>query len=183
MRVPGESTETVSATFTLQSSQKSGSADNSSGTLAGEVGIFYVTDTSGSVDGLTPDDDGYIAAALASDNRVTLFSAGTSCDAQNTQSLNGGSLIAFYAINTGSADDFLTDNSTNATSGSAVAFVSFDTANSDSANHFRWYGAEQVSCTAPTANSTCDTRLLHVMTAIFGGDLDFDDYTIKVELS
>ena len=175
-------TETVAATVTLGAGETAGEGVVDADVVAGEVGIFFVDDSSGSVDGLAPDDDGYAAAALASANRQTLFATGSAFGAENTVNLTGGQRFAFYAINTGSAADMLANNPTNSSSGSAVAFFSFDAANANSLNHFRWYGGELVSRTAPAVNSTSDPLLLQVMTSIFGGEQDFSDFTLNVDL-
>ncbi len=53
---------------------------------------------------------------------------------------------------------------------------SFDTANPDNTNHFRWYSPNQ-NRTDPSVQQ------LHIMDEVFGNESNFDDLTMNVDFS
>ncbi|NEP13050.1 MAG: DUF4347 domain-containing protein [Symploca sp. SIO2C1] len=85
-------------------------------------GFYVVDDASGSIGGVTPDSANY--AALAVSQRLDL-----------TQGLPGGSLLAPFFIADGTAEEFLTSNSTNQQGQLPQAYFSFLGANPDNADH------------------------------------------------
>jgi hypothetical protein len=70
--------------------------------------------------------------------------------------------VIFYVITNGSTANFLSSNPTNG-SGGPQALLSFDAANPDGANHFRWFSPGQQQ-TDPDANE------LHVSDKVGGGE-------------
>ncbi len=79
-----------------------------------EVGLIVVDDETGSIDGLSPGDEGYLAAALA--RASVLFSAlpnnaelESSLTALSTRSFLNGSYVSFFSISGGTMDGFLRD--------------------------------------------------------------------------
>jgi cyclophilin family peptidyl-prolyl cis-trans isomerase len=155
--------------------------ENLSGTLVpgsqssplGDVGVFFVDSPNGAIGSLTPGSTGYAAAALAASNIRVLFAG----NANGTRSVAvpAGKYLGFYAITNGTTANFLAVNATNSTSGSAVALFSFDEANPDDVNHFRWV----------SAGSQADPALtqLHVMTEVGGGANDYDAFTINLKFT
>ncbi|EDX82796.1 hypothetical protein S7335_1099 [Synechococcus sp. PCC 7335] len=77
-----------------------------------EVGCFVVDDTNGTMDGLSPDDAGYLAVAMARSS--VLFSAlpedadvEARFEAISTRSFLQGSYVRFFSISAGTVDTFL----------------------------------------------------------------------------
>lgn len=176
VRAPGSSSDSISASFSLDAGNVSFSS------LAGDVGIFYVTDPSGAVNGIAPGAAGYAAAALASGNSQILFTAGSAAGAIKTVTIPGNTLFGFYTISSGSTANFLSANSANASGGGPVAFFTFDSANADNENHFRWFDPEKISQPSLSLNSATDPQVLHVMDQLFGGESDFDAFKVSMQL-
>jgi cyclophilin family peptidyl-prolyl cis-trans isomerase len=165
LQAPGAGSTNVSLNATLTSEKQS--------TPSGDVGVYFVDDQAGTVNGLTPGDAGYAAAALASGNSQKLFAAG---DSSTTEvAVPAGKFVAFYLITSGTTSDFVTNNPTNA-AGAAQALFSFDAANPDSVNHFRWYTPGQ-QATDPSIVQ------LHIMTQLGGKASDFDSFAINLSFS
>ncbi len=162
VRAPG-STGNVTVTGNL----KSGSQN----APLGDVGVFFVDGPSGAIGSLLPGDSGYVAAALAAANRAVLYSAGATGSKQATAP--AGKYLGFYAISTGTTANFLAVNPTNSATGSAVALFSFNDANPDDGNYFRW-----VSPGSQAANP--NAMQLHVNTRLGSGDAGFDAFSISV---
>jgi cyclophilin family peptidyl-prolyl cis-trans isomerase len=141
----------------------------------GDVGVFFVDNPDGSIGSLHPGDPGYLAAALASGNFRVLFAAGAAVGSQQV-TVPAGKYLAFYSITTGATANFLTANPSNSTSGGPVAILSFDAADPNGINHFRWYSPGQ-QATDP------NVQQLHIMDKIFGSASDFDDFTIDLSFS
>jgi hypothetical protein len=140
---------------------------------SGDVGVYIVDDENGTVGGLHPGDAGYAAAALAAANIEVLFSEGAGASTQ--VNVPAGKYVAFYIITSGTTADFLTANSANG-EGAAQALFSFDAANPDGANHFRWYTPGQQA-----ADPSVDQ--LHVMTKVGGSASDFDSFALDLSFS
>jgi cyclophilin family peptidyl-prolyl cis-trans isomerase len=140
---------------------------------SGDFGVFFVDEPSGKIGNLNPGDSGYAAAALASSNIAVLFGAGASGSKQVT--VPGGKYLAFYAITSGTTANFLSSNPTNG-AGSTNALFSYDIANPDDANHFRWVSPGQQMANASLAQ-------LHVMDKLGGGDGDFDAYSVNLSFT
>lgn len=77
-----------------------------------EVGFFVVDDANGSIDGLSPDDEGYLAAAMTRSS--VLFSAlpedadvEARFEAISTRSFLQGTYVTFFSISGGTVDTFL----------------------------------------------------------------------------
>jgi Domain of unknown function (DUF4114) len=122
---------------------------------------------------LHPGDAGYAAAALAAANVQVLYGAGASGDKQVT--VPAGKYLGFYFVTSGTTADFVSHNPTNSATG-ARALFSFDAANPDAANHFRWFSPGQ-QATDPNVVQ------LHAMTKLAGSPNDYDGFTIDLSFS
>jgi hypothetical protein len=143
--------------------------------VPGDIGFFFVDDSAGNIGSLAPGDPGYAAAALASGNAQALFGPGQAAGQVAQQSVPAGKLVAFYAISSGTTSEFLASNPTNNTSSGPVAFFSFDAANPDSTDHFRFF--------SPNGTATNPGQLqLHVMDQLFGNDSDYDSLALNLNL-
>lgn len=181
LRVPVASTVTASTTFTLQAPLAAPNTTTNFSSLTGEFGIFKITSPSGTVGSLSPGDSGWIAQALASTNRTSLFSAGAAAGATRSVNLSGADRFGFYRIVGGTADQLLSSNANNSSTGSIYALVSFDPANPDDADHFRWYAPENANQGVTGQGTADDEKRLHIMDKLFGGDSDFDAFTVKID--
>jgi hypothetical protein len=162
LHAPGADATPVTLNATLVGEKQS--------TPSGDVGVYFVDDQNGAIGDLHPGDAGYAAAALASENFQVLFGPGASGTNQIT--VPAGKYLAFYLLTSGTTADFVTSNPTNS-SGGAEALFSFDAANPDGVNHFRWYTPGQ-QATDPNLVQ------LHAMTKLGGGASDFDSYAIDL---
>ncbi len=162
LHAPGASGGNVSLSAALKSEKQS--------TPNGDVGIYFVDSADGAIGGLHPGDPGYAAAALATGNFQVLFTGGAS--GSSTISVPAGKYLAFFTITSGTVGDFLLSNPTDSSSGPNALF-SFDAANPDAVNHFRWYTPGRQS-TDPNATE------LHVMTKVNGKSSDFDSFAIDL---
>jgi hypothetical protein len=165
LHAPGTGLTIITLNATLHNEKES--------SLSGDVGVYFAADESGTVDGLDPGDSGYAEAALAAENFKVLFDSGASGTQQVT--VPAGDYLGFYLITSGTTSDFTTNNPTNSSSG-AQALFSFDAANPDAVNHFRWYSPGQ-QATDPNVVQ------LHAMTKLAGGASDYDGFTIDLSFS
>ena len=97
-----------------------------------EIGFFLVEDTAGTLNGLTPNDPGYINAALT--QSFILFSALpedadiiSAFSATSTRSVTTGSFLSFFSISEGTVDGFLSGEN-GSVSFSSIQFVQSATA-------------------------------------------------------
>jgi hypothetical protein len=165
LHVPGTGNTTVSLNATL-TGKKESSPD-------GDFGVYFADDQNGTVNGLHPGDAGYAAAALASGNTQVLFAAGADGSKQITLPAGkAGKYVGFYLITSGTTANFLTSNPTNTSTG-AQALFSFDAANPDGVDHFRWF-------TPGTQQTDPSVQELHVMDKVGGKSGSFDAYTIDL---
>jgi cyclophilin family peptidyl-prolyl cis-trans isomerase len=142
-------------------------------TASGDIGVFFVDSPSGAIGSLTPGATGYAAAALTTANSRVLFAAGKAAGSTGSVTVPAGKYLAFYTISSGSTANFLSVNSTNSSSGSAVAMFSFDAANANATNHFRWTSPEGELV---AANAT----RLHIMDEVFGSEADFNALAVDI---
>jgi cyclophilin family peptidyl-prolyl cis-trans isomerase len=180
LRVPVASTATASTTFTLRAGQQSPTTPTSFTNVGGEFGIFKITNSSGTVNNLTPGSAGWLAAALASANRTSIFGASEINGAVKSLNLSGSDQFGFYRIKGGTADQFLQQNPNNNSTGSIYALVSFDPANPDDQDHFRWFGPENVNQGISGQGAADDDIRLHIMDKLFGDESSFDDFTVSI---
>jgi cyclophilin family peptidyl-prolyl cis-trans isomerase len=165
--VPGGGNNSVTASATLEGGSLS--------SAPGDLGYYFVTDASGDIGSLAPGSPGYAAAALASSNSGVLFGSGQATGGVASQGVPAGSLVAFYAISSGTTSAFLASNPSNSTSGGAVAFFSFAGANPDGTDHFRF--------TSPEGVSTNPSQLqLHIMDKLFGNDSNYDSLYMNLNI-
>jgi cyclophilin family peptidyl-prolyl cis-trans isomerase len=142
----------------------------------GDIGIYFVDNPDGSIGSLHPGDAGYAAAALGTGNFRVLFASGAAAGTLQHVNVPAGKYVAFYVISNGTTANFLTANPTNASDKDAVAMFSFDSANANDINHFRWYTPGQ-EATNP------DVMRLHIMDKVFGNASDFDDLTVDLSFA
>ncbi len=168
LHAPGTGDKTDNLNGTLGSGKKT--------TAPGDIGVFFVDSLDGAIGSLAPGSDGYAAAALASANSKVLFSSGSAGGSQQSVTVPAGKYLAFYAITSGTTSNFLLINSANSSNGGPVALFSFDAANPNSIEHFRWTSPEN-------AQVDPSKTQLHIMDQIFGGDSDFDDLTVDLNFT
>ncbi|WP_419192943.1 peptidylprolyl isomerase [Kolteria novifilia] len=134
VRVPGGSTSTTTVGASV-----AGVADDST---FSELGVFTVDDVDGTIDGLSPGDEGYLAAALAAGRRSTLFSDGVAVGDEVSQDFSGSELIGFYALTGGSAEEFLNGNA------AIEVITSFAATNANGEDRFTFESGEEESIPA-----------------------------------
>jgi cyclophilin family peptidyl-prolyl cis-trans isomerase len=177
-RIEAGPQESPTLRFTLEAAHKAGNLATILAS-AGELGFFTVDSPDGSIGGILPGASGYAQAALAAGRRHVIFEAGAQAGAQSDVTATGDSLIGFYYVSGGTADQVLSQNPTNSASGSVTARFSFDAANPDGANHFRLVNPERVGQAVPGLN---DPLEIHVLDKLFGTTNDFDDLVFSVKL-
>jgi cyclophilin family peptidyl-prolyl cis-trans isomerase len=165
LHAPGTGNKNVTVNGTLIAGNQS--------TASGDIGVFFVDSPSGAIGSLTPGATGYAAAALTTANSRVLFAAGKTAGSTGSVTVPAGKYLAFYTISSGTTANFLSVNSANSSSGSAVAMFSFDAANPSSTNHFRWTSPEGELV---AANAT----RLHIMDEVFGSEADFNALAVDI---
>ena len=125
------------------------------------------TDNSGSAP-VAPGDAQYVVTALNSPTRRVLFTNGATVGTTKTVQLAGSSMIGFYYIPGGTAEEVLSSNPDNNVSDEPFVLFSFDAANPDRGDHFRWFGPEQVA-----ESPDGPVGQLYILDKLFGGDDDF----------
>ncbi len=125
-----------------------------------EMGLFPVDDAAGTIDGLTPDDAGYPAAALASSQVV--FASGETAGAVTELALEAGSYFGVYLIQNATTASWLQANQSGASPPNV--FFSFATANRGDFEQLR-----------PLANHRYGWEDL-----AFGGDQDYNDMIFEI---
>jgi hypothetical protein len=129
-----------------------------------EVGLYFVDDAEGRVDGLAPGDAGYAYVALAEGNRVLLRPNGARGAATSPVPLTPGARYGFYLVQNDSYERWAAMNSGNALTKGPLTFFSFVEANTDGVEHVR-----------PVARGGVGFEDL-----TGGGDLDFDDFVAGI---
>jgi cyclophilin family peptidyl-prolyl cis-trans isomerase len=142
-------------------------------TPSGDVGVYFADDPTGKIGSLKPGDEGYAAAALASTNVQVLFGSAATGTKQVT--VPAGKYLGFYLITSGTTADFIAHNATNSSAG-ARALFSFDAANPDGVNHFRWFTPGQQATDPNVAQ-------LHAMTKYAGSAHDYDGFAIDLSFT
>jgi len=170
-------------TAKLKAELKPTGQTTSPATMGGEFGFFSVEDIDGTINNLSPGENGYLAAALNSASKKVLFTNGQAIGASSTVDAPGGGRLVFYYIPGGTSATVLATNPNNTSSGTPKLFMSFDSGNPDDAEHFRWFGAEGVETSLNLDATATDEVLMHVMDQLNGVDTDFDDYAVKLSFS
>ncbi|MFN0054934.1 MAG: YDG domain-containing protein [Planctomycetales bacterium] len=157
--VPGsfDSSQQITVSFTSRN-----------GVYRNEFGYFKVNDLDGRVNGLTPGDAGYAAAALSSADREVIFTGSAGAGATKTLNLHGGELLVFYLVSNNSTANLVQYNPQNAMTG-LNAFFSVEGANPDQVDHM-------LSTTDPQTGQV----LMHWEDMLGGGDRDFNDAVFTV---
>lgn len=187
LRVPGGVGQTLSVTAQLLPALKAvtparPAPQPSSAPLAGELGLFQVDAPDGSIGTVRPGDTGYVAAAFNSTTRQAIFSSGQAVNTSRTLTLNTGRLVGLYYIPNGTSAGLLATNPNNTSSGSPVAFFSFDTANPDAIEHFRLFEPERNG--QPVADpGASDAIRVHIMDELLGAQTEFDDILFTLDLN
>jgi hypothetical protein len=138
LRLNSGNGQTTPLTVTLRAGEGGATKSRANG----EIGLYFVSNVGGTVNGIAPGAAGYAQAVLASTTRRVLFQQGDTVGTAKTLSLNGGELVGWYYIPEGTAAQVQSANPTNRSDLSPVAYFSFDAANAGGAQNFRWYGKE-----------------------------------------
>ncbi|MGK7897583.1 MAG: PA14 domain-containing protein, partial [Xenococcus sp. (in: cyanobacteria)] len=154
--VPGESTQQITTTLSFISR----GAD-----FKNEVGLFLVDDETGRIGDLTPQDEGYAAAALALERKLLVL--GDNEQAVTTQ-IAGGSYIGSYLIQNNTTEQFTAKNPQNKLHKNPLAFFNFSVTNPDNFDHLQ------------TTNNGAGSINLAWEDWTGGGDQDFDDLIVRV---
>jgi hypothetical protein len=168
VHAPGTGDKTVTVNGSLNAGHQQ--------STAGDLGVFFVDNPDGSIGTLKPGDAGYAAAALAAANSRVLFASGSQAGANQHVTVPAGKYLGFYIISHGTTANFLSSNSANSTGNGPVAMFSFNDANPNNINHFRWYSPNQ-QATDPSVEQ------LHIMDEVFGNESNFDDLTMDISFS
>jgi hypothetical protein len=94
--------------------------------------------------------------------------------------ITGGQLLGFFFIPNGTRDQFLAQNPNNDRTGTPIALLSFDAANPDRLEHFRFVAPEKVSQVEPIPGRPVQ---IHVVQALDAGPDAYDDvyFTMTTE--
>jgi hypothetical protein len=168
VHAPGTGDKTVTVNGSLNAGHQQ--------STAGDLGVFFVDNPDGSIGTLKPGDPGYAAAALAAANSRVLFAAGSQAGANQHVTVPAGKYLGFYIVSNGTTANFLSTNAANSTGNGPVAMFSFNDANPNNINHFRWYSPNQ-QATDPSVEQ------LHIMDEVFGNESNFDDLTMDINFS
>jgi Domain of unknown function (DUF4114) len=127
------------------------------------IGFYRVDDASGRIDTLNPGDAGYAQAALGRNVILYNKTAGNA-----TPSIEGGGILAPYAIANGTPQSFLDRNPTNQGTGNLPhAYFAFIGANPDKVQHIQLLGDNKFG----------------FEDAFGGGDRDFNDVTAQIRVN
>ncbi|MBZ8179981.1 DUF4114 domain-containing protein [Oscillatoria salina IIICB1] len=148
--------------------------------LINELGVFRVNDTEGGIDldgdgvtDLTPDDEGYLAAALQSGEVVFSALPGGLKDCEPPMTIRDfqiGDLLSYYLVQDGTTDSILAALAAGNNPTSNVFFGSV-AANPDNLDHLN------------VTNITDSSYTLNWEDVVGGGDRDFDDFVVDVEIT
>jgi hypothetical protein len=134
------------------------------------AGFYAVDDLLGNINGIAPGESGYIETALA--QRIENLELTTSQGQVNSYDFTvaGGQLLAPYFVANGNVSDILTQDVSEDTPSSAVAYFAFGTANPDEINHVQ----SSFDATTNSYNFAFEDT--------FGvGDKDFNDLVVQVD--
>lgn len=160
-RVPGEGAQSIVFDFVFRE-----------GTYNNEFGYYRADDAAGRVDGILPDEAGYLTSAL--NRAVVVFPSGANAFAADvTAQLNGGDILVFFLIQNSSLAQFRASNPQNQRNGFPLAFFSLDQLNPDNFDHFVGF-----------RNQAANATEFGFEDITSGGDRDYDDivYTIGATL-
>jgi cyclophilin family peptidyl-prolyl cis-trans isomerase len=129
-------------TTPLSVTLRAGEGGAAKSTANGEIGLYFVSNAGGTVNGIAPGAAGYAQAVLSSATRKVVFQQGDTIGTSKTLTLNGGELVGWYYIPAGTAAQVLSANAANSADVSPRAYFSFDAANPGGGENFRWYGRE-----------------------------------------
>ena len=136
-----------------------------------EIGLFVADDSSGRLDGLQPDDDGYEAAALAHPSQQVIFQSGEGAGAENQIRLSAGQHVVFYLVQNGTTQESLQSNLENDLLQNPHVFFSTTAANPDGFDHLREVRTGE------------NSWQLGWEDLLNGGDMSFTDAVINLSLS
>lgn len=157
-RVPGDGAVEISFDFVFREAGYNN-----------EFGFFRVDAPSGEIDGLNPNDAGYLAVALARAG-VVFPSGSTAYTSDVTKIVNGGDILVFFIVQNNTLSNLRANNPSNDLLKSPVAFFSLDKLNPDGFDHFIGF-----------RNATANITQFGFEDLTNGGDKDYDDivYNIK----
>ncbi len=149
-----------------------------------EIGVYEVSDTSGTVNSLAPGASGYDKTAIGGTTdggqfSQVVFASGDKGGATMNLTVTGGELLVFYMIQNNTTANFLSKNATdagnrNSSASQPTAFFTLTAANPDSGQHVQ-----------VTADSTTGTvqYAWEDQDFIAGSDKDYNDVVMTVALS
>ncbi len=138
LRLNSGNGQTTPLTVTLRAGEGAGAKSRANG----EIGLYFVSNAGGTVNGIAPGAAGYAQAVLSSATRKVVFQQGDTVGTSKTITLNGGELVGWYYIPEGTAAQVLSANAANSADLSPRAYFSFAAANPGGGENFRWYGTE-----------------------------------------
>ena len=146
-----------------------------------EIGVYEVSNATGTVDGIAPGSSGYAKAAIGGTANggqfaQVVFPSGDTGGETMTLNVTGGELLGFYMIQNNTTANFLSKNPTNVGSGNnnssqPKAFFTTTAANPDATQH--------VQVTADPTTGTAQYAWEDMM----HGDFDYNDVVMTVGLS
>ena len=165
-RVPGRETTVLRFDFVFSEANR-----------PNELAVFRADDQRGAVDGISPVETGYLAAALR--RATVIFPAGSGPSLPDvTFRATGGDLLVFVIVHDGSVADILTMNPTNDLARQPNAYFSIRSANPDPDTP---YGGDHLVGFVDRTSSL--TQFAFEDLSAFS-DWDFDDiiYTVSAQL-
>src|SRR5262245_32184865 len=151
----------------------------SQASVPNELGVFRVDDPSGTIDGLSPAESGYLPAAFA--RASVVFPSGSDASTPDVQMrVTGGDLLVFFIAHAGTMAGLLSSNPTNGLSNQPpIAYFSLDRLNPDPQS--RYGGDHFVGFASHSSGLT--QFAFEDLTGEYS-DWDFDDvvYDVSVRL-
>ncbi len=158
LKMPGQTGQTVTTTFTVTSRNAS---------FRNELGYFLVDDAIGTIDGVRPGQAGYAQKAFSSTTRQVIFGNRQRVGSVSSITLPSGSNVVFYIIQNSTSADLLQRNPNNLKNKTPLAFFSLQVANPDRYGHQQWQGFNRFG----------------FEDLYNGGDKDFDDIVVRFTMS
>ncbi|NER20064.1 MAG: DUF4347 domain-containing protein [Symploca sp. SIO1C2] len=145
--------------------------DESNAFFTNEIGVFIIDDDQGTVNGVAPGSANYLETVLEN-GQVILSALGgnelTGTDTNRQLGFEAGDRLGFYLVQNDTTDNVLDDLAGGSTD--TNVFFTFPSANSDNFDHLQ-------------LSMDDDTITLNWEDALNGGDQDFDDVVLTVQLT
>lgn len=134
-----------------------------------EFGFFRVDTPFGEINGLNPNDAGYLAAALER-AQIVFPSGSTAYSADVTKTVTGGDILVFFIVQNNTLSNLRANNPANDLQKSPIAFFSLDALNPDKFDHFVGF-----------RNETDNITQFGFEDLTYGGDKDYDDIVYNIQ--